>query len=82
MLAFCNPTQVEQLVLMLKHKLWPDNSYFKAKDFEAILSAPREELQYYCTNEVKFGMRGPFFFFTCTLYPTGLMGNTTSHKDV
>ncbi len=28
----------------LKHKLRPDNAYFKAKDFDAILSAPKEEL--------------------------------------
>ncbi len=37
-------TQVEKLVRILKHKLRPDNAYFKAKDFDAILSAPKEEL--------------------------------------
>jgi hypothetical protein len=31
-------------VRSLKHKLRPDNAYFKAKDFDAILSAPKEEL--------------------------------------
>ena len=29
---------------ILKHKLRPDNTYFKAKYFDAILSAPKEEL--------------------------------------
>ena len=37
-------TQVEKLVRLLKHKLRPDNAYFKAKGFDAILSAPKEEL--------------------------------------
>ncbi len=36
-------TQVDTLVRILKHKLRPDNAYFKAKDFDAILSAPKEE---------------------------------------
>ena len=40
--TFCN--QVEQLVRILKHKLRPNNAYFKAQDFDAILSAPKEEL--------------------------------------
>jgi hypothetical protein len=31
---------------------------------------------------VMFGMRGPLLFFTCTVCPTGHMGDTTSHKDV
>jgi hypothetical protein len=31
-------------VLILKHKLLLDNAYFKAKYFNAILSAPKEEL--------------------------------------
>jgi hypothetical protein len=34
---------------------------------------------------VMFGMRAiarPLLFFTCTLCPNGLMGDTTSHKDV
>jgi hypothetical protein len=38
------PSQVERLVRILKHKLRPDNAYFKAKDFDVILSAPKEEL--------------------------------------
>jgi hypothetical protein len=37
-------TQVEKLVLILKHKLRQDNAYFKAKGFDAILSALKEEL--------------------------------------
>jgi hypothetical protein len=37
-------TQVEKLVRILKHKLRPDNAYFKAQGFDAILSAPKEEL--------------------------------------
>ena len=37
-------SQVERLVRILKHKLRPDNAYFKAKDFDVILSAPKEEL--------------------------------------
>ena len=28
----------------LKHKLRPENAYFKAKEFEFVLSAPKEEL--------------------------------------
>ncbi len=36
--AFCNQTQVEQLLRMLKHKLQPDNAYFKAKDFTSFWS--------------------------------------------
>ena len=36
--------QVEKLVRLLKHKLRPDNAYFKAEGFDAILSAPKEEL--------------------------------------
>jgi hypothetical protein len=35
---------VEKLVRLLKHKLRPDNAYFKAEGFDAILSAPKEEL--------------------------------------
>jgi hypothetical protein len=31
-------------VRILKHKLRPDNAYFKAQGFDAILSAPMEEL--------------------------------------
>jgi len=31
-------------VRLLKHKLRPDNAYFKAQGFDAILSAPKEEL--------------------------------------
>jgi hypothetical protein len=37
-------TQVEKLVRILKHKLRQDNAYFKAQGFDAILSAPKEEL--------------------------------------
>jgi hypothetical protein len=40
--------QVETLVRFLKHKLRPENAYFNffftAHDFDAILSAPKEEL--------------------------------------
>jgi hypothetical protein len=36
--------QIEKLVRILKHKLWPDNAYFKAQVFDAILSAPKEDL--------------------------------------
>jgi hypothetical protein len=37
-------TQVEKLVRILKHKLRQDNAYFKAQGFNAILSAPKEEM--------------------------------------
>ena len=36
--------QVQKLVQVLKHKLRPNNAYFKAVDFDVILSAPKEEL--------------------------------------
>jgi hypothetical protein len=36
--------EVEQVVLLLKHKLRPEYAYFKAHDFESILSATKEEL--------------------------------------
>jgi hypothetical protein len=36
--------QVDKLVRLLKHKLRPENAYFKAQDFEVLLSAPKEEL--------------------------------------
>ena len=36
--------QVSKLEQELKHKLRPDNAYFKAVDFDPILSAPKEEL--------------------------------------
>jgi hypothetical protein len=36
--------QVETLVRQLKHKLRPENAYFNAHNFDAILSAPKEEL--------------------------------------
>jgi hypothetical protein len=36
--------QVDRLVWILKHKILPDNAYFKARDFDVILSAPEEEL--------------------------------------
>ena len=35
---------MDRLVRQLKHKLRPENAYFKAKEFEVILSAPKEEL--------------------------------------
>jgi hypothetical protein len=35
---------VETLVKLLKHKIRPENAYFKAHDFDFILSAPKEEL--------------------------------------
>lgn len=36
--------QVANVVRQLKHKLRPENAYFKAHDFDFILSAPKEEL--------------------------------------
>ena len=36
--------QVDKLILLLKHKLRPENAYFTAQDFEVIMSAPKEEL--------------------------------------
>jgi hypothetical protein len=36
--------QVEQEQLRLKHKLTTENAYFKAKDFDHIGCAPKEEL--------------------------------------
>ena len=36
--------QVDRLVRELKHKLRPENAYFKAEEFEFVLSAPKEEL--------------------------------------
>jgi hypothetical protein len=36
--------QVAKLVRLLKHKVRPENAYFKAQDFDAILSAPKKEL--------------------------------------
>ncbi len=32
------------MVRELKHKLRPENAYFKAEEFEFVLSAPKEEL--------------------------------------
>ena len=37
-------TQVLQEQRRLKHKLTPENAYFKAKNFDHIASAPKEEL--------------------------------------
>jgi hypothetical protein len=37
-------TQVEKHVRILKHKFRQDNAYFKAQGFDAIFSAPKEEL--------------------------------------
>jgi hypothetical protein len=45
--------QVDKLVRLLKHKLRPENAYFKAQDFEVILSAPKEEL-----HQVLIGLYG------------------------
>ncbi len=36
--------QVDRLVRELKHKLRPEIAYFKAEEFEFVLSAPKEEL--------------------------------------
>ncbi len=36
--------QVEQEQRRLKHKLTTENTYFKAKDFDHIACAPKEEL--------------------------------------
>jgi hypothetical protein len=38
------PMQVERIVQKLKHKLRPEYAYFNALEFDAILSAPKEEL--------------------------------------
>jgi hypothetical protein len=45
--------QVERLVRLLKHKLRPENAYFKAHNFDAILSAPKEEL-----HQILIGLYG------------------------
>ena len=45
--------QVDKLVRLLKHKLRPENAYFKAQDFEVILSAPKEEL-----HQILIGLYG------------------------
>ncbi len=42
-----------QVVRELKHKLRPENAYFKAKEFEFVLSAPKEEL-----HQFLFGLYG------------------------
>ena len=47
------PIQVERLVRQLKHKLRPENAYFKAHNFDAILSAPKEEL-----HQILIGLYG------------------------
>jgi len=36
--------RVEKMVLLFKHKLRPENAYFNEHNFDAILSAPKEEL--------------------------------------
>jgi hypothetical protein len=38
------PMQVGRIEQKLKHKLRPENAYFNALEFDAILSAPKEEL--------------------------------------
>ncbi len=55
----------------LKHKLRPENAYFKAKEFEFVLSAPKEELHQFLIGlygdhllpatmyEIKKALRGP-----------------------
>ncbi len=40
---------------ILKHKLRPDNAYFKAQGFDAILSAPKEEL-----HQLLIGLYGKY----------------------
>ena len=35
---------MDTLARLLKHKIRPENAYFKAHDFDFILSAPKEEL--------------------------------------
>ena len=45
--------QVRKLLQVLKHKLRPDNAYFKAIDFDVILSAPKEEL-----HQILIGLYG------------------------
>jgi hypothetical protein len=40
----CVYSQVEEEQRRLKHKLNPENAYFKAKDFNHIECAPKEEL--------------------------------------
>ncbi len=41
---FFLPIQVGRIVQKLKHKLRPENAYFNALEFDAILSVPKEEL--------------------------------------
>ena len=57
---------------LLKHKLRPENAYFKAQDFEVILSAPKEELHQFFIGlygdhllpatmyEIEKVLRGPY----------------------
>ncbi len=45
--------QVGRIVQKLKHKLRPEIAYFKALDFDAIISAPREE-----RHQVFIGLNG------------------------
>ena len=63
--------QVDQLVRKLKHKLRPESAYFKAKEFESVLSAPKEELHQFLIGlygdhllpatmyEIEKALRGP-----------------------
>jgi hypothetical protein len=63
--------QVDRLVRELKHKLRPENAYFKASEFEFILSAPKEELHQFLIGlygdhllpatmyEIEKALRGP-----------------------
>ncbi len=59
------------MVRELKHKLRPENAYFKASEFESILSAPKEELHQFLIGlygdhllpatmyEIEKALRGP-----------------------
>ena len=50
-------SQVAKLVRLLKHKLRPKDAYFKAQDFDVLLSAPKEEL-----HQFLIGLYGDYFF--------------------
>jgi hypothetical protein len=45
--------QVGRIVQKLKLKLHPENAYFNALEFDAILSAPKEEL-----HQLRIGLYG------------------------
>ena len=54
--------QVGRIVQKLKHKLRPENAYFNALEFDAILSAPKEEL-----HQLLIGLYGEQLL-TATMY--------------